>query len=164
MNQVLQRNAFRNQNDSLINKNGVTDLMQVLLKQIQMLTTFDKYNLLLSLYIYLEMFLLKMLIFCFSNLYRCISTIKYKGKGKKGESSSSSKARSGTSANLFAVMVLLNFYLHVFIHYYFIASHLIYFIVVFVCKALRRPNTDRRPSLGFARRGPAGDGRHSRRF
>jgi hypothetical protein len=56
MNQVLQRNAFRNQNDSLINKNGVIDLMQVLLKQIQMLTTFDKYNLLLSLYIYLEMF------------------------------------------------------------------------------------------------------------
>jgi hypothetical protein len=43
MNQVLQRNAFRNQNDSLKNKNGVIDLMHVSLKQIQMLMTFDKY-------------------------------------------------------------------------------------------------------------------------
>jgi hypothetical protein len=37
---------------------------------------------------------------------------------------------------LFAVMVLLNFYLHVLIHYYFTASHLIYFIIIFVCRAL----------------------------
>jgi hypothetical protein len=54
MNEVLQRNTFRNQNDSLINKKGVIDLMQVSLKQIQMLMTFDKYNLLLPLYISLE--------------------------------------------------------------------------------------------------------------
>jgi hypothetical protein len=53
MNQVLQSNAFKNQNDSLKNKNGVIDLMHMSLKQIQMLTTFDKYNLLLSLYIYI---------------------------------------------------------------------------------------------------------------
>jgi hypothetical protein len=38
---------------SLKNKKGVNDLMHVLLKQIQMLMTFDKYNLLLSLYIYI---------------------------------------------------------------------------------------------------------------
>jgi hypothetical protein len=34
---------------------------------------------------------------------------KSKGKGKKGKSSSSSQARSGMSADLFAIMVLLNF-------------------------------------------------------
>jgi glutamine amidotransferase PdxT len=54
MNQVLQRNAFGNQNDLLKNKIDVNNLMHVSLKQIQVLTTFDKYNLLLSLYIYLE--------------------------------------------------------------------------------------------------------------
>jgi hypothetical protein len=54
MNQVLQKNAFINQNDSLKNKNDVINLMHMSLKQIQMLMTFDKYNLLLSLYIYLE--------------------------------------------------------------------------------------------------------------
>jgi hypothetical protein len=54
MNQVLQRNAFGNQNDSQKNENGVIDLMHMLLKQIQMAATFDKYNILLSLYIYLE--------------------------------------------------------------------------------------------------------------
>jgi glutamine amidotransferase PdxT len=53
MNQVIERNAFGNQNDSLKNKKGVNDLMHVSLKQIQMLTTFDKYNLPLSLYIYI---------------------------------------------------------------------------------------------------------------
>jgi hypothetical protein len=39
------------------------------------------------------------------------------------------------STDLFAVIVLPNFYLHVLIHYYFIASYLIYFIIVFVCSA-----------------------------
>jgi hypothetical protein len=53
MNHVLQRNAFRNQNNSLKNKKGMNDLIHVSLKQIQMLMTFDKYNLLLSLYIYI---------------------------------------------------------------------------------------------------------------
>jgi glutamine amidotransferase PdxT len=53
MNMVLQRNAFGNQNDSLKNKKGVIDLMHASLKQIHMLMTFDKYNLLLSLYIYI---------------------------------------------------------------------------------------------------------------
>jgi hypothetical protein len=75
---------------------------------------------------------------------------KFKRKGKKGESSSSYQARSGTSADLFAVMILLNFYVYVLIYYYFIASHLIYFIIVFVCRALRPPNTDRRPFLGLS--------------
>jgi hypothetical protein len=46
---------------------------------------------------------------------------KSKGEGKKDDNSSSSEVHSGTSADLFAVMVLLNFYLHVLIHYYFTA-------------------------------------------
>jgi hypothetical protein len=66
-----------------------------------------------------------------------------------GESSSSSQARSGTSVDLFVVMVLLNFYLYVLIHYYFIGSHLIYFIIIFYCMVLRPPDTDRRPFLGL---------------
>jgi hypothetical protein len=70
--------------------------------------------------------------------FKCVQMFhhKSKGKGKKGKSSSSSQARSGTSTDLYAIMVLLNFYLHVSIHYYFIDSHLIYFIVIFVCRAL----------------------------
>jgi hypothetical protein len=52
---------------------------------------------------------------------------KSKGKGRKGDSSSSSHARSGMSVDLFAVMILLNFYLHVLIHYYFIASFDIFY-------------------------------------
>jgi hypothetical protein len=52
---------------------------------------------------------------------------KSKGKGRKGDSLSSSQAYLGTSADLFAVMVLLNFYLHVLIHYYFIASFDIFY-------------------------------------
>jgi hypothetical protein len=47
---------------------------------------------------------------------------KPKGKGRKGGRLSSSQARSGTSADLFVVMILLNFYLHVLIHYYSTAS------------------------------------------
>jgi hypothetical protein len=51
-----QRNAFENQNDLLKNKKEVNDLMHVSLKQIQMLMTFDKYNLLLSIYIYIYIY------------------------------------------------------------------------------------------------------------
>jgi hypothetical protein len=50
-----------------------------------------------------------------------------KGKGRKDDSSSSSQPRLGSSANLFTVMVLLNFYLHVLIHFYFIASFDIFY-------------------------------------
>jgi hypothetical protein len=92
---------------------------------------------------------------------------KSKGKGKKGKSSSSAQARSGMSADLFAVMVLHNFYLLALIHYYFTASHLIYFSIVFVCRALQPLDTDRMPFLGLcmtrANRWPE-RGRHGRRF
>jgi hypothetical protein len=47
---------------------------------------------------------------------------KSKWKGKKGDNSSSSQARSGMFTDLFAIIVLLNFILHVLIHYYFTTS------------------------------------------
>jgi hypothetical protein len=60
----------------------MNDLMHVSLKQIQMLVTFDKYNLLLlydnNHYIYIYM-LLKRLLLCFSNVHRCF-TISLRGK------------------------------------------------------------------------------------
>jgi hypothetical protein len=60
--------------------------------------------------------------------FKCVQMFhhKSKGKGRKGDSSSSSQARSGASADLFAVMVLI-FYLHVLIHYYFTASFDIFY-------------------------------------
>jgi hypothetical protein len=54
------KKRLQNQNESLKNKKGVNGLMHVSLKQIHMLTTFGKYNLLLLydnnhyIYIYLE--------------------------------------------------------------------------------------------------------------
>jgi hypothetical protein len=51
-------------------------------------------------------------------------------------------------ADLFAVIVLLNFYLHILIHYYFTASHLIYFIIVFIYRALRPPDADSHVAKG----------------
>jgi hypothetical protein len=96
------------------------------LKQIQMLMTFDKYNLLLSLYIYILKYVIKEINLMF---FKCIQMFHHmsKGKGRKGDNSSSSQARSGMSADLFAVMVLLNFYLHVLIHCYFNASFDIFY-------------------------------------
>jgi hypothetical protein len=76
-----------------------------------------KYNLLLPLYIYVikEINLL---------FFKCVQMFCHKSKGKyiKGECSSSSQACLGMSTELFAVMVLLNFYLHVLIYHYFTAS------------------------------------------
>jgi hypothetical protein len=89
MNQVLQSNAFKNQNDSLKNKNGVIDLMHMSLKQIQMLTTFDKYNLLLSLYTYIMKYAIKEINLLFFKYVQMFHH-KSKGKGKKGEILSSS--------------------------------------------------------------------------
>jgi hypothetical protein len=96
----------------------MNDLMHVSLKQIQMLMTFDKYNLLLSLYIYILKYVIKKINRLF---FKCVQMFHHKsqGKGRKGDSSSSSQARSGMSADLFAVRILLNFYLHILIHYYF---------------------------------------------
>jgi hypothetical protein len=60
--------------------------------------------------------LLKKLIFYF---FKYVQMFLHKSKGKRraGNSLSSSQAWSGTSANLFAVMVLLNFDLHMLIYY-----------------------------------------------
>jgi hypothetical protein len=98
--------------------------MHVSLKQIQMLTTFDKYNLLLLynnnhyIYIYILKHVVKkinLLFFKCVQMFRC----KSKRKHRTGDSSFSSQACWATFTNLFAVMVLLNFYLHILIHYYF---------------------------------------------
>jgi hypothetical protein len=53
--------------------------------------------------------------------FKCVHMFcpKSKGKGRNGDYSSSSQARPRTSTDLFVVMILLNFYLHVLIHYYF---------------------------------------------
>jgi hypothetical protein len=100
-NQVLQRNAFRNQNKSLKNKKSVYDLMHVLLKQIQMLMAFDKYNLLL--YISILKYVIKEINLLF---FKCVQMFHHKSKlkGRKGDILSSSQACSGTSADLFAVL------------------------------------------------------------
>jgi hypothetical protein len=71
----------------------MNDLMHVLLKQIQMLTTFDKYNLLLlydnNHYIYILKYVIKEINLLF---FKCVQMFhhKSKGKGRKGDSSSSS--------------------------------------------------------------------------
>jgi hypothetical protein len=61
--------------------------------------------------------------------FKCVYMFHHKsnGKGKNGNSSPSSQACSGMSADLFAVIVLLNFYLHVLIHYYFTVSFDIFY-------------------------------------
>jgi hypothetical protein len=67
--------------------------MHVLLKQIQMLTAFDKYNLLLlydnNHYIYILKYVIKEINLLF---FKCVQMFhhKSKGKGRKGDSSSSS--------------------------------------------------------------------------
>jgi hypothetical protein len=70
---------------------------------------------------------------------------KPKGKGKKGDSLSSSQARSGTSADLFVVMVLLNFYLHVLNYYYFTAS----FDIFYRCFCLQDTSASRHQQEAF---------------
>jgi hypothetical protein len=70
---------------------------------------------------------------------------KSKGKGKKGHNLSSSEAPSGTSADLFAVMVLLNFYLYVLIHYYFTTS----FDIFYLCFCLHGTSASRHRQEAF---------------
>jgi hypothetical protein len=99
-----------------------------------MLTIYNKYNLLLlydnSHYIYIYIYILKYIIKEINLLFfKCVHMFyhKSKAKGRKGDSSSSSEARLGTSADLFTVMILLNFYLHVLIHYYITGSFDIFY-------------------------------------
>jgi hypothetical protein len=97
---------------SLKDKKCVNDLMHVLLKQIEMLTTFDKYKLLLLydnnhyIYIYILKYVVKEINLL---LFKCVHMFCHKSneKHRMGDNSSSSLARSGMSANLFAIMVLL---------------------------------------------------------
>jgi hypothetical protein len=75
--------------------------------------------------------LLKRLIFCFSNVYRYFA-ISLRGKVRRRQFI----LVPCISADFFAAMVLLNFYLHVFIHYYFTASFYLHPL-----------DTDKRPFL-----------------
>jgi hypothetical protein len=70
---------------------------------------------------------------------------KCKEKARKGDSSSSYQARSATSADLFAIMVLLKFYLHVLIHYYFTAS----FDIFYHCFCLQGTSASRHRQEAF---------------
>jgi hypothetical protein len=70
---------------------------------------------------------------------------KSKGKGRKGDSLSSSQSRSGTFVDLFAVMVLLNFYLDVLTHYYFTTS----FDIFYCCFCLQGTSTSRHRQEAF---------------
>jgi predicted metal-dependent phosphotriesterase family hydrolase len=56
------KKRFGNQNVSLKNKKGMNDLMHVSLKQIQMLTNFDKYYLLLLYDNYYYIYILKYIV------------------------------------------------------------------------------------------------------
>jgi hypothetical protein len=69
----------------------------------------------ITIYIYILKYVVKEINLLFS---KCVQMFCHKSKGKcrVGDSSSSSQARLGTSTNLFAVMVLLNFDLHVLIY------------------------------------------------
>jgi hypothetical protein len=58
---------------------------------------------------------------------------------------SSSQACSGTSTNLFAVMVLLNFYLHVLIHYFFTTP----FDIFYYCFCLQSTSASRHRQEAF---------------
>jgi hypothetical protein len=69
--------------------------MHMSLKQIQILMTFDKYNLLLSLYIYILKYVIKEINLLFFKWVQMFHH-KSKGKGRKGDSSSSSQARTQT--------------------------------------------------------------------
>jgi hypothetical protein len=79
--------------------------------------------------------------------FKCVQMFhhKSKGKGRKGDSSSSSQACSDTSTDLFAVMVLLNFYLHVLIYYYFTAS----FDIFYRCFCLQGTSASRHRHEAF---------------
>jgi hypothetical protein len=106
--------------------------------------TFNKYTLLLSLYIYILKYVIKEINLLF---FKCVQMFRHKskGKGRKGNNLSSSQAHSGTSTNLFAVMVLLNFYLHVLIHYYFTAS----FDIFYHCFCLQDTSSSRHRQEAF---------------
>jgi hypothetical protein len=74
-----------------------------------MLTTFDKYKLLLLynnnhyIYIYILKYVIKEINHLF---FKCVQMFHHKSKGKRrtSDSSSLSQAQSGTSGDLFAVM------------------------------------------------------------
>jgi hypothetical protein len=80
----------------------------------------------ITIYTYILKYVIKEINLLF---FKCVQMFRHKskGKGRKGDSLPSSQSRLGMSADLFAVIVLLNFYLHVLIYYYFTASFDIFY-------------------------------------
>jgi hypothetical protein len=73
-------------------------------------------------------YILKYVIKEINILFKCVQMFRHKSKRKgRKDDSSSSQACSGTTADLFAILVLLNFYLHVLIHYFFTTSFDIFY-------------------------------------
>jgi hypothetical protein len=89
-------------------------------------TIYYCYTIIVTIYIYILKYVIKEINLLF---FKCVQMFHHnsKAKGRKGDSSSSSEARLGTSADLFTVMILLNFYLHVLIHYYITGSFDIFY-------------------------------------
>jgi hypothetical protein len=83
------------------------------------------YTIIITIYTYILKYVIKEINLLFLNCVQMFC-LKAKWKGRKGDSSSSQE-HSGTSTDLFAVMVLLNFYLDVLIHYFFTASFDIFY-------------------------------------
>jgi heme/copper-type cytochrome/quinol oxidase subunit 2 len=88
--------------------------------------------------------LLKSSIFCFSNVYRCFA-ISLRGKVERATICPPRHARARPLTCLRQWFYLIFMYMSSFI--ITLLVHLIYFIVVFVCRTLRSSNTDRRPFL-----------------
>jgi hypothetical protein len=111
--------------------------------------------------------LLKRLIFYFSNVYICFST-SLKGKVKRAKVFPPPRhALACRLTCLWQWFYLIFIYMSSFI-IILLLPILIYFIIVFVCRALRPPNPDRRPFLGLCttrvNRRWAECGRRGRRF
>jgi hypothetical protein len=91
--------------------------------------------------------------------FKCVQMFLHKSKGKcrMGDNSSSSQARSGTCANFFAVMVLLNFFTHP--HLLLIYCFIIYILSLFLFVGhFGLLTLTWGLYWGFERQGPAADG------
>jgi hypothetical protein len=89
--------------------------------------------------------LLKRLIFCFSNVYICFA-ISLRGKLERVIIRPPPRHAQPRPQTCLREWFYLNF-IYMFSFIITLLLHLIYFIVVFVCKALRPPDIDRRPFL-----------------
>jgi hypothetical protein len=104
----------------------MNDLMHMSLKQIQMLTAFDKYNLLLlydnNHYIYILKYVVKEINLLFFKCVQMFFAISLRGNIGWVTVRPPHRHARARPLTCFSVMVLLNFYLLILIQYYFTAS------------------------------------------